>query len=150
MPTLSEIRQTVNNWLAVRWPVLVDRQEQYFASREHYFQGLWTHSAAPIDGAETSPDRLAASPTDQAARWPDFITLPDLLPCALRLDVYESEEGHGWIAVLRIQVAGTIYERQAQVGPDETRTSDWQPVADATEPAVLGAAPTRSKRKRKS
>lgn len=136
MPTLNEVRTRVNDWLSVRWPTLVDRQEQYFANHGRYFQGLWTHSAEVEDGADVAPDNLLLGPTDQAARWPDFITLPNLLPCALRIDVYEGPDGHGWRITLRVKVAGNVYQRQAEVGPQGQEIGGWHQVPEQTEEII--------------
>jgi hypothetical protein len=133
MATLSEIRQRVDDWLAGRWPTLVGRQEAYFANQGRYFQGFWTHTSTPADGADAAADNLAMRPSDQAARWPDLLTLPDLLPCALRIDVYEHPSGHGWVATLRVQVAGTVYERRGQVGPETWRSAGWREVVELQE-----------------
>lgn len=126
MATLNQIRQAVNEWLAARWPLLIARQESYFVAHGRYFQGLWTHGSFPADGAETAPDGIAARPTDQAEGWPDLISLPDVLPCALRIDTYHGPQGYGWSARLRVRVAGVVYERIGQVGPETWRVQDWQ------------------------
>jgi hypothetical protein len=128
MATLNEVKETVNSWLAARWPLLVDRQAAYYTIHERYFQGLWTHNVAPDDGAETAPDAHTSTPSDQQARWSDFFSLPDALPCALRIDIYESEQGQGWTATVRVRVAGTLYQRTAHVGPQTWRVQNWHSV----------------------
>jgi hypothetical protein len=133
MPTLNEVRDTVNSWLAARWPLLVERQEAYFTIHARYFQGLWTHSVVPDDGAEIAPDQRTSKPGDQQARWADFFSLPDVLPCALRIDVYEGDQGHGWTATVRVRVAGTIYQRIAHVGPQTWRVQNWDTVTTVEE-----------------
>lgn len=133
MPTLNDVKATVNSWLAARWPLLVERQEAYFTIHARYFQGLWTHRSAPDDGAETAPDQRTSKPDDQQAHWADFISLPDVLPCALRIDMYESEQGHGWTATVLVRVAGTRYQRTAHMGPQTWRVQNWRSVSTEEE-----------------
>ena len=131
MPTLRQIRDRVDAWLAILWPLLVAAQEAYFAIHGHYWQGLWTSKGLQENTrdayADAEPDNLDNSPSDQPHSWR---TLPqvirDLLesipiPNRLRMDVYECNEGHGWSGTVQVKFDGEVYERQQGRGP----LADW-------------------------
>lgn len=131
MPTLIEVRDTVNDWLAARWSIVTDRQAAYYATHRVYFQGLLTHLIPPeytalLTGA-IAPSNLDANPTDQIYTWDDF--MPELrdveLPCALRFDVYQGPLGDGYIATVFVAYNGYIYARSQNVGPETWRSVDW-------------------------
>lgn len=128
MATLAQIRTKVDNWLAARWPTLVNLQETYFANHQRYFQGLITHSTEPTDDVDTPPNRLSVRPTDQIERWGDFTTLPATMPAALVIDVYNGPFGSGWCATVYVRVLGIVYTRTQQVGNETWRNSAWQQV----------------------
>lgn len=131
--TLAEIRSAVDTWLANRWNAIQNAQANYVAAHGRYFQGLFTHSVRPTDGAETAPDRLADKPTDQAHRWADFINLPATMPTRIRIDVYSGPIGAGYVATVDIRVNGTNWRRSAQVGPETWRTRAWHQVTEAVQ-----------------
>lgn len=135
MPTLAAIKNTVDNWLAARWPTLQARQATYFASHKKYFQGLFTHLTIPIDGADGAADNVLVKPTDQAETWGDFVTLPASFPCSLRLDVYRNEQGWGYVATVRVFIAALnrIYERSQNVGSEQYRTVGWHEIKHEVE-----------------
>lgn len=131
MPTLQEVKDIVDGWLAARWPTLQNRQALYFASHNKYFQGLWTHGTMPVDGIDSTPDNITAKPTDQAETWADFVTLPSQFPCSLSLEVYQNAQGWGYVATVRVFVLALdrIYERsQNGAGSETFRTDPWHQV----------------------
>jgi hypothetical protein len=137
MPTLAQIRNRVDDWLAVLWPLLVAFQEAYFAVHGHYWQGLWTsknlQENTTASYADAAPDNLDSFPSDQPRSWR---TLPQVIrnllesipiPNRLRMDVYECGEGHGWSGMIQMKINGTIYERRKGVGPlADEYTFPWQ------------------------
>lgn len=128
MATPAQIRQTVDDWLAARWPTVQARQIVYAGNHGgRFYQGLWTHLIIPIDGANFSPDNVNARPTDQVERWVDFVTLPATFPAALCMDVYQNAQGWGYVASLRVFVAalGKTFERSQNGAGSET----WRSVA---------------------
>lgn len=122
MATLAEVRARIDDWLAARWAVVVTRQSAYFNGHGRYWQGLRTHTIPPRHTAsvsdDISPDRMSVTPTDQLMSWRDV--LPEFevsIPMALVMDVYESPEGHGWLATVYVYYGGTLYCRIAGQGP---------------------------------
>lgn len=133
--SLATLRNRINAFLADRWPALVARQDAYYATHGRYWQGKWTHNAAVDNSDESSdavPDALDDSPTDQRVSWRDrFGGALDAIPfpARLKIDVYESPRGHGWVATVQVLHRRTIYERSQGVGPDAaTYTRDWHTV----------------------
>lgn len=135
MPTLIQVRDRVNTWLATNFPALVTRQETFFANNGRYFQGLLTHNVPVDHGADsdlefgdTAPTETARTPSDFNVSWanylPALVNLP--FPAALRVDVYENTDGWGWSASVFIRINGTIYTRtQNGAGTETNRTQGW-------------------------
>lgn len=131
MATLSEVRDTINDWLADRWSIVTTRQDAYYAAHGVYFQGILTHLVPPeytalLTGA-IEPGNLDANPTDQIYSWDDF--MPELrdvsMPCALRFDVYQGPLGDGYVATVFVAYNGYIYARSHNTGPETWRSVDW-------------------------
>lgn len=134
MPTLTQVRNRVDDWLIVRWPLVQARQSAYFTAHERYWQGLKTASVEPEHTtavyANAKQDRLTVKPTDQAEAWLDFLVgLDDLaIPAALVMDVYDGPHGHGYVTTVIARYNGTIYSRSQNVGPEKYRIIDWHVV----------------------
>lgn len=136
MATLAQLRTRVDAWLADKWPTIVARQQNYFANRGTYWQGLRTHTITPThtNGADgdSVPDRLASNPTDQFSNWlnvfPEWNGVP--IPCCIWCDTYGGPDGQGWIASIEIIHNGTKYARSQNVGPESWRTEGWHVVQD--------------------
>lgn len=126
MATLKEIQGKVDLVMPQIWAHIQERQEIYLAAHGVYFQGLPTHLVKPADGADVAPDGLSSKPTDQAESWHDAgFVLPDKLPMAVTINVYESPDGHGYEVVLRVRVNDRQYRRVLQHGPETWRERDW-------------------------
>jgi hypothetical protein len=129
MATLQEVKDTVDAWLAARWPTIQNRQSIYASNHGgRYFQGLRTHSNFPIDAIETTADLLNSHPTDQAETWLDAIpTIPSQWPCAFLMDVYNGPQGWGYVGSVYVYVSqlDRIYTRSQNVGPETHRTVGW-------------------------
>jgi hypothetical protein len=139
MATLAQLRTRVDAWLEDKWPTVVARQQNFFANRGRYWQGLITHSLIPahtnaVDG-DAIADRLNQSPTDQFENWvavfPEWVI--ENLPCALKCDTYDGPQGKGYCATIFIRYAGTLYSRSRNVGPESYRTEAWH-VVDEGQP----------------
>ena len=130
MPSLAQIRNRVDDWLADKWVnVIRPRQDAYFAAHNRYFQGLTTHNAVPDSGtdwAQVIPDNLGAKPSDQAETWADvFPEIPDVpIDCAIAFDVYDGPQGKGFVGHVWAARNGTIYHRAKGFG-SEQRDQDW-------------------------
>ena len=139
MPTLTQIRDRVDTWLADKWPTIVARQQNYFGNVGHYWQGLRTHTVTPThdagpDDGDTIGDRLDDQPDDQGAfsAWsnvyPEWVT--EAIPCTVWIDVYETPAGiKGWVGNIEIVYSGTTYRRSQNVGPESFRTEAWHQVS---------------------
>jgi hypothetical protein len=134
MATLSEIRTTVNAWLAAWLPKFPPVQEAYRQQHGHYFQGLQTHATPPADGALVAPDIALTTPGDQPVAWRHVIPpesgydISDPMPCALRLDVWDSGQAQGWILTAQFVADGVTYQKSYR--SDTGTWSDWAAVPD--------------------
>lgn len=132
MPTLSQLRDRVDAFIADKWPTLVARQENFRANRGRYWQGLRTHTIVPQhdngkDGSSAG-DRLAATPNDHFENWlnvfPEWDGVP--IPCSLTVDTYDGPGGMGWVAKIEVSFNGKTYERAGNVGPESYRAFGWR------------------------
>ena len=133
MPTLQEVRTKVDNWLTSHWPTVASRQATYFLAHAKYWQGLRTHVGeieyTTASDGESVGDNLTSSPTDQSETWQDaFPVLSTLiLPAVFVMDVYENNDGHGWVLTAYIRFNGTIYTRARNgEGTETDRTYNWR------------------------
>lgn len=130
MATLQEVRDTVDAWLAARWPTLQARQDVYASNHGgRYFQGLRTHSNFPVDAIEVTADLLATHPTDQSETWLDAVpSIPTAWPCAFKMDVYNGPSGWGYVGSVYVYVSqlDRIYTRSQNVGSETFRTVGWR------------------------
>ena len=137
MATLLQVRTRVDAWLADKWPTVVARQQNYFANRGTYWQGLITHSVVPshTNGADgdSVADRLSITPDDAFQDW--IVAFPEwngiALPAAVKIDVYGGPQGQGWVATIYIRYNGVLYSRSQNVGPDSHRTEAWHIVDES-------------------
>ena len=131
LPTLAPpvLLQQFDTLIALYSPGLLAWQTTYSASRGgRYFQGLQSHSVIPADGTATPPDRLTTRPTDQ----PDTLTsfwegagLPAQTPYAITVNVYDGPDGRGFEVVYSAVIAGQLYNRTQNVGPERYREQAW-------------------------
>lgn len=136
MPTLTQARTAVDNFVSNRWATIVARQENYRANRGRYWQGLRTHSTTPAwssaaDGSSAG-DLLGSHPTDQFEDWlsvfPEW--LAEALPCSVQVSAYDGPQGQGWVLELEVIYNGTTYRRVVNVGPEARRAHGWQAVVE--------------------
>jgi hypothetical protein len=89
----------------------------YFTANHKYFQGIITPST-PQDGMTDATPNWAVKPTDQIESWKDFdsttFKTQFKIPFQIRIDVYESPAGWGWILTIDVWKAG--------LGPDQFGT----------------------------
>ena len=136
MPTLTQVRNRVDQFITDRLAVFSARQENFRTNRGRYWQGLLTHTNVPAhtnsaDG-DSIADRLIQSPTDQLENW--VTVFPEWsgesIPCALSVDVYDGPLGAGWILIIFIRYNGQLYRRAFNVGPDSSRSNPWTAVSE--------------------
>lgn len=91
----------------------ITAQGIYFASYGKFFQGIAKPDAIP-DGTNAVSFDVDAKPTDQPHSWNDFDPVGyaalSTKRMRVRIDVYESEAGWGWILKIEFRKAG--------IGPD--------------------------------
>lgn len=133
MATPAQIRQAVDDKLALLWAAVQARQDTYAANHGgKFWQGLVTHTITPADGFEALPDIGLACPTDQAGEPYPLAIRQTVMPMSLRLDVYDGPFGRGYVATVRVLIGGVLYERSAQVGPEAWRAVGWRIVEALT------------------
>lgn len=132
MATLQQIRDKIDPILATMATAIDNRQAVYFANNGEYFQGKWTHSTEPVDGADTTPDNLTDTPTNISVRWNQFLQgleLPSQLPMRIKSDVYKApgKDGHGYVLTVQAKLLnGDVWERSRNMQGAETwRTEGW-------------------------
>jgi hypothetical protein len=118
------------------WPEIESYQDSYFVANGCYWQGLITHHAElPANGTDVLPDVGDLTPTDLPVPWPDQL-IADPRAEALVIDAYEAPAGHGYVLTALVNITPTEapppqtmvrWQRAQNVGPEEWRTSDWQP-----------------------
>jgi hypothetical protein len=131
MPTLNQMRTAIDNFVTNKWPTIVARQENYRTNKGTYWQGLPTHLACPehsngTDGSKLG-DRLDEGPEGQFSTWLNVFPewLSDILPACVKVDVYDSPDGQGWVLTVEATHNGTKYRRSQNVGPESHRTQGW-------------------------
>lgn len=141
MPTLAKMRDAIDTFLANKWPTIVARQQNFYANRGRYWQGLKTHIVCPAhtngqDGSKAA-DRFDDGPTDQFSTWlnvfPEWVS--ELLPCCIWIDVYKGPDGEGWVANVEATHEGVMYRRSQNVGPESHRTKPWHVVTPPSFPS---------------
>jgi hypothetical protein len=134
LPTLTQVRDTIDTFVTNRWPTIVARQENFRTNRGRYWQGLFTHTLAPAwtsaaDGSSLG-DRLSEGPGDQFSTWlnvfPEWAT--ELLPARVRIDVYDGPDGQGWVVTVEATHNGNLWRRVVNVGPESYRAQPWTQV----------------------
>jgi len=89
-------------------------QDQYFVTNGRYFQGLWLLGNQQVDGNTDVAVINTSAPSDQQVTWRDFaptVFRNNLkIPVNVRIDVYQSPQGWGWVLVAECWIDG--------LGPD--------------------------------
>lgn len=127
--TEAEIKTKVNTFLANLWTVIQNREATYLANNGKYWQGKVSHSVTPAEGDDVAPNLTATDkPTDQAEKWTDLFTVPAVMPCSIKVDVYNGPLGWGYVGTVRVSIVGRTWERSQQFGPETWRTEGWHEV----------------------
>lgn len=96
-------------------------QASYFATHGKYFQGIKT-PATPLDGVTEVTMDVDAKPTDQLEGWIDFDSQTfkrnTKVPYQIRVDVYESPLGWGWVFTGELWYAGEHLVYKHHNGPE--------------------------------
>ena len=131
----------IDTEIATYYQDILDMEASYYVSNGEYAQGLPTHNNYPEDGNGTAPDRLTESPSDQSESWNDLVTLPSTLKAALRIGVYETSGGWGYIAIFLATINGVVWEKCIDEG-DSGKDRTWGPQStDSWEDGVVSHWP---------
>ena len=107
------------------------RQASYYAGHGRYFQGLWSHSVAPVDGAQMAPDLLASRPGYQAESWADVAgdVIPTSTQARFVCNQYRGPQGDGFEFVLECLLNGQLWQKTVNFGPESYRDRPWTVVS---------------------
>ncbi len=123
--TTTEIQQAAEKRLRDLLIDLQQRQYLYKALRGDYWQGQRTHATVPRDGAALPPDLKRK--VDRYDDWQTFgASLPPQLECALQVDTYSGASGSGYTVTATVEIAGELWTRTANVGPESWRVRPWE------------------------
>ena len=103
------------------------QQNIYFSTNGRYFQGLFTSSEIPADGADVVPNG-GTNPHDQGDTWNDFgLSLPGQMKIRMRCDTYVVGGAHGFIVIGEVRQAGILYRRAENHGPssEDRKAHNW-------------------------
>lgn len=132
--TLAQARQRADDRLALLWPVIQAKQDDYLAAHGHYWHGRRTHSGivtqptAGSGSADLVADRLVTPVKGEVWTWADFdpSLVDSPLPFVLLMDRFLAAAGQGYVARVYVRFSGKIYTRARQVGPEPWRTHGWR------------------------
>lgn len=128
--TDAEIKTKVNGVLNTLWTAIQNRQTTYLANNGKYWQGKWSHSLAPAEGNDVAPDRTNIDkPTDIAEKWTDLFTVPAVMPCSIKVDVYSGPLGIGYVGTVIVRILGETWTRSQNSGPETWRTDGWSKIS---------------------
>lgn len=120
--SLAQLRNKANARLADIWPVIVAKQDAYFAKHGKYFQKVVTNQ--PVDDEEL----LWVDNTPHDERAPeDAVLVIDggALPFAISIDEWVV----GWSATVNVQLAnGDRYTRTRDYQNNDTNWSKVEPI----------------------
>lgn len=132
--TLASTRLKVDTWLTNNFPVVMAKQDAYYATHQRYWQGLLSCTStnripnftAAADGDATA-DNPASKPYYQAESISDFFPafVGVSLPAAFKCDQYVGPLGAGYTVAVYVRFNGRIFTRSHTVGPERWRESDW-------------------------
>lgn len=126
---MNSVLDSIDQTLEARWADIVAAQDAFFAAHGRYAQLLPTHSTIPQDGVFAAPDRANyGSPEDAIEAWDDLGQLPETMQSCLRIDNYGGPEGQGYMVIVQVILAGTIWQRTTAVGSESMRSHDWKEV----------------------
>jgi len=127
---MSTLTESIDAEIESKWRALLTAtQANHLAQNGTYAQTLWSHAAAPEDGAKVLPDTLADKPSDQAAGWVDLADISATLMTARgRVDTYNGPDGNGFVLVVQVREAGVLMQRSINFGPLTDRDQAWSEV----------------------
>lgn len=112
---------------------LAAMQPDFLATRTRYWQGICTHPTLPKDGNKTAPDK-SRKPHYQDEDWNAVsVTLPATMEIAVTVNTYQTpRDGWGYECVGSLEIAGQVWQRTINVGPETWREHKWQDVTPPT------------------
>ncbi len=105
-------------------------QPSYYQQHGYYWQGLQTPADLPVDGVESLFDKNR-KPSDQAESWQDVAAdIPLAGPITVEVNVYVGPLGAGYEIVGQIVLAGKLWQKCVNFGPEDGRAFDWTESGD--------------------
>ena len=128
MATRQEITDAIDAGIAAAWPEIQARQDAFFAEHGRYFQGLCTHTDAsvPEDGQPAPADQLDTHPDYQSETWIDVGYDSTNPRAAMTIDQYVGPDGPGYVSSFCVIIAGELWFRSINVGPEAYRELPWR------------------------
>jgi len=125
--------------IATYWQDILDLEADYLVANGKYAQAVATHDTLPVDGEGSAPENLADSPTDQVEDWDDLVILPNTIDCSLALDVYQTANAWGWVAIFEATINGVTWRKMLDQG-SWGRDRVWYADNTDAEDTLLAAA----------
>lgn len=138
MPTLQQVKNTIDTYLTQFWPLILANQEAFLEPR--FFQGLELLNPLPLYDATTNGAKkstlLDTKPSDRDVTWNEF-NIPGfnkntLFPCGIQCDEYLGPDGKGWQVLLSFNydtgAEVQLWAKVKQSGPETWREHDWTQV----------------------
>ena len=101
-------------------------------------QGLESHTEPPQYGHATAPDLLDRSPDWQDKSWQEILSdlvaanpqieVPEQWRVSVRVDIYQSGAGLGYVICAAVLIDGVRWERRVNRGPLTWTEHDWREV----------------------
>ena len=117
----NNLRNAIDNRVALLWPAIQTRQGIYFAARGSYWQGARTHNTPPLDNTDTPADNLAARARPGLPTWQEmWPAVPTSLPVRLEVHEYSGPKGKGYILLVTVRLSGAgTWQRVYSFGPED-------------------------------
>ena len=108
MATLQQIRDKADAKLAEFWPILVLKQDAYFAKYGKYFQLRITSKV--IDGIDTIFE--VKTPSDEKYPQDADLTFSSPIPFQIQVDEWVNNNGSGYSGTVHVELLnGDVYTR---------------------------------------
>lgn len=116
MVNIEDTLVSIDADIATYWQDILDLEADYLSTNGKYAQAVSTHNTLPMDGVGLAPENLTDSPTDQNEDWDNLVTLPATMKASLTLDVYQTANTWGWVAIFEATINGVLWTKSIDQG----------------------------------
>lgn len=110
--------------LAAWWPIIVQKQNEFYATHGHYWQARRSHVTTPKASTPAAPDNT--NDIVDSICFDDWKLLPALMSACIWFDKYQSPDGFGFVLNVETQdEEGNLWLRQMNYGPEKQREQSW-------------------------